>query len=498
MLDRIGSFTNTTNSVLEDTSVALGRSDTLKKVESTCGPQNLLDLQQLVATDIIEVLGSSTGVASEWFATLGEWLVPTSHESQQLPRRVFLNRCSVRKAQSHRLKELWYKWHSHASDDADSKLDSQLSASGDPKKVNPNMPPFRLWSLAVTKSLDDAELVAPLTATPSGILSPSSNHNLTAPPVKEVQMFSSANAKQRAPTPPVDLYYDSDPEIFRITQLSPAAFNRDDYMSKKPLRWRRRITIPTAIDTSLSLENREMVRPLTPKYVKGKGAPSFDIGSFDSDVDDPFDLLDDTLVKEFIKELTTDKVNLVWHPSPDGSSLKGSSKSPVSVRGWFEMGSRLYNRVIQPKFMWRENYQPNLLNHKRLGLSGKSPHSLDLLNMIRILKPTTLDRTMYPFAKIDRTFTILSHTNENFVFEAASTEERDWLVHGLKLVVARLASMIIVGDEHMFVEFFSPWATSPMTSESTDEEEQGSAGNDRKGLFISTNDRDRKDLWGAW
>lgn len=162
------------------------------------------------------------------------------------------------------------------------------------------------------------------------------------------------------------------------------------------------------------------------------------------------------------------------------------------------MGSRLYNRVIQPKFMWRENYQPNLLNHKRLGLSGKSPHSLDLLNMIRILKPTTLDRTMYPFAKIDRTFTILSHTNENFVFEAASTEERDWLVHGLKLVVARLASMIIVGDEHMFVEFFSPWATSPMTSESTDEEEQGSAGNDRKGLFISTNDRERKDLWGAW
>ena len=72
---------------------------------------------------------------------------------------------------------------------------------------------------------------------------------------------------------------------------------------------------------------------------------------------------------------------------------------------------------------------------------------------------------MYPFAKIDRTFSILSHTNENFVFEAASTEERDWLVHGLKLVVARLASMIIVGDEHMFVEFFSPWATSPMTSD---------------------------------
>lgn len=193
-----------------------------------------------------------------------------------------------------------------------------------------------------------------------------------------------------------------------------------------------------------------------------------------------------------------DKVNLIWHPSPDANTARGSSKSPVAVRGWFEMGSRLYNRVIQPKFMWRESYQPNLLNHKRLGLSGKSPHSLDLLNMIRILKPTTLDRTMYPFAKTDRTFSILSHTNENFVFEAASTEERDWLVHGLKLVVARLASMIIVGDEHMFVEFFSPWGNSPMTSESAEEEEQISVNSDRKGLLVSTNERDRKDLWGAW
>ena len=122
MLDRIDSLNHVTSSVFEDSSIALGRSDTLKKVEPTCGAQfNLLDLQHLVATDIIEVLGSSTGVASEWFATLGEWLVPTSHESQKLPRRVFRNRCSVRKAQSHRLKELWYKWHSNASDDASSR-----------------------------------------------------------------------------------------------------------------------------------------------------------------------------------------------------------------------------------------------------------------------------------------------------------------------------------------------------------------------------------------
>lgn len=306
MLDRMDSLNIESNSIVEESNSTLRRSDTLRRVEpiDVCAQFNLnLPFQQLVATDIIDVLGSSTGVASDWFATLGEWLVPTSQESQQLPRRVFRNRCSVRKAQSHRLKELWYKWHSNASDDASSRLGSQPSDSGDPIKMNPNMPPFRLWSLAVTKSLDDAELVAPLTAVHGVPDSQSFNHDLTKPPVKEVQMFpSNKKPKQRAPTPPVDLYYDSDPEIFRITQHSPAAAsNKDDYMSKKPLRWRRRITIPTAIDTTLSVENKEIVRPLTPKYVKGKGAPSFDIGSFDSDVDERFDLLDDTLVKEFIK-----------------------------------------------------------------------------------------------------------------------------------------------------------------------------------------------------
>ena len=48
-------------------------------------------------------------------------------------------------------------------------MNTRPSGSNDPMKVNPNMPPFRLWSLAVTKSLDDAELVTPLTAAPSGI-----------------------------------------------------------------------------------------------------------------------------------------------------------------------------------------------------------------------------------------------------------------------------------------------------------------------------------------
>jgi hypothetical protein len=300
MLDRIDTLNNPTDSILDASESTLERADTLTKTEPVkCAEFNLLDLQQLVATDILDVLGSSTGVATEWFATLGAWLLQTSkQDSQQLPRRVFRNRCSVRKAQSHRLKELWYKWHSNGSDDSSSKLGTNPSGSSDPLKRNPNMPPFRLWSLAVTKSLDDAELVAPLTAVPQ---SQSFNDVNGSPPIKEVKLFRS-ETRQSAPTPPVDLYYDSDPEIFRVARHSPAAMsNKDDYMSKKPLRWRRRITIPTPIDTTLSVDGNDVVRPLTPKHVKGKGAPSFDVTSFDSDVDERFDLLDDSLVKDFIK-----------------------------------------------------------------------------------------------------------------------------------------------------------------------------------------------------
>lgn len=308
MFERIDSVNNFSESALEETESTLNRSDTLRKNEPmNCAEFNLYDLQTLVATDIIGVLGSSTGVAAAWFATLSDWLVPSNHESQQLPRRVFRNRCSVRKAQSHRLKELWYKWHSNGSDDSSSRIGTNQSECSDPMKSNPNMPPFRLWSLAVTKSLDDAELVAPLTSINGAPLSHSFDRDRGRSPLKEAKLFSSGKApkQQRAPTPPVDLYYDSDPEIFRVTRHSPAAAaNKDDYITKKPLRWRRRVSLPTPINTSLSVDgsiHREMVRPLTPRHVKGKGAPSFDIGSFDSDADDRFDLLDDTLVKEFIK-----------------------------------------------------------------------------------------------------------------------------------------------------------------------------------------------------
>ena len=46
---------------------------------------------------------------------------------------------------------------------------------------------------------------------------------------------------------------------------------------------------------------------------------------------------------------------------------------------------------------------------------------------------------------------------DNLLFEASCQQERDALVQGLKGLVARLASKIIVGDERVFDEYFTPF-----------------------------------------
>jgi hypothetical protein len=197
----------------------------------------------------------------------------------------------------------------------------------------------------------------------------------------------------------------------------------------------------------------------------------------------------------------------VWHTSANIKNLSNSSSSgkgsPVSVQGWFETGSRLQKALIHPKFMWRETYQPDIENRK-LSMSCRAPASLDLFNIIRILKPSGIDRTDYPYAKLDHSFTIKNHDGEVYLFEAKSTRERDWFVHGLKLLVARLASMIIVGDDQMFLEFFSPWANSPVVEQFSHdgfnkgkEQENEEQNTSAKPFYVSTTNEDRRELWGT-
>jgi hypothetical protein len=146
----------------------------------------------------------------------------------------------------------------------------------------------------------------------------------------------------------------------------------------------------------------------------------------------------------------------------------------MAVHGVFEVGAHLEHMVVQPKFTWSPIVQPDLQDKRRIVLNESQPNSVELLSIIRVNKPNgstmstlpvddnscTIDRRLYPFARLDRTVCITTNDvlHPQLVLEAPSRAERDWLVVALKLIVARLASIIIVRDEEMLLEFFSPYS----------------------------------------
>ena len=160
--------------------------------------------------------------------------------------------------------------------------------------------------------------------------------------------------------------------------------------------------------------------------------------------------------------------------SPKNKSKKNitCTPTPIAVHGAFEVGAHLEQMVVQPKFTWTPAVQPNLLRMnnnnvnrdadscpRELLLSESAPPQVELLSIIRVNKPSNLDRSQYPFARLDRICCITTNdpNHPSIVLECPSSQERDWLVFSLKLIVARLASIIITRDEDMLHEFFSPY-----------------------------------------
>lgn len=468
---------------------------------AACADLDLEELRQQLEIDFSVLLGSTTGAADEWLTSLRAWLVPSSDLSRKTAsssRRIIRNRCGLRAEQAQRLQYLWNSWHSDTEEAVRALPRDNITEAQ--KTQNVNMPPLPLWSLAVTKSLDDADWAT---------LAPTAN-NVGA---SHHHSWKQSAIRTNLGSLDSDLYYDSDPEIFRQATSSPKVSTSEplQHATHKPIRHRRQIDLPNPIQTVVSVGSGVIECPPTPRNSSQKGAPSFD----ERETTGQFDVRNEEVVQDFLKELTFGKTPLLWHPYPKATtsdkSASPKSRSPVSVQAWFEMGSRLPTTMVQPKFMWQETYQPDLLNHKTLRMSCRKPEEVPLLSMIRILKPTTLDRLAFPFAKLDRSFTIQTHSDQLFVFEASSVSERDRIVHGLKLVVARLASMIIVGDDLMFVEFFSPFGSSffeggtsgtPVDDSEVHEEYVQEESSDTeescipKTLIISTTDKDRENLWG--
>jgi len=177
-------------------------------------------------------------------------------------------------------------------------------------------------------------------------------------------------------------------------------------------------------------------------------------------------LFDDDVAMELVKNFTHRTLQLKWHRP---------GMPPQAIVAWIEHGSRLQDRIVQPRLVWRSAcHNPMLIrslsssqkmaSHKPLRgknaveLTQQEFYSFQLLEVYRILNANASKKCLleHPLAKRDRCFVVTTSEEESYVFEATSRKERDELIYVLKLVVSRLASLIIIGDNAVFHEFFDP------------------------------------------
>lgn len=145
--------------------------------------------------------------------------------------------------------------------------------------------------------------------------------------------------------------------------------------------------------------------------------------------------------------MTNERFTLMWHPTQvnEESNLK-----PICAKVWIESGVYLSDGTfLLPKLTWCRAAPEEE--------ATTSLEKLDLLDICRIGPTTRVNRTQHPFAITHKSFFVETQ-REIFVFQTQSTEERDRIVYGLKLVVARLASLLMLRDIRAAEEFFGSMA----------------------------------------
>jgi len=156
------------------------------------------------------------------------------------------------------------------------------------------------------------------------------------------------------------------------------------------------------------------------------------------------------VLSDIIEATKNEKLILLWHPT---QNKENNNVPPVCVKVWVESGVYLTDgSFLLPKLTWLPAYEKSL-NHRVLNVSDNSPGSLDLLDVCRVRECQSIDRRLHPFAQVDRSFTIQTQ-NGMYMFEAQSKQERGRVVNGLKLVIARLASLLMLKDLRAVDEFF--------------------------------------------
>lgn len=160
--------------------------------------------------------------------------------------------------------------------------------------------------------------------------------------------------------------------------------------------------------------------------------------------------MDDEIVNEIIDAMKNEKMTLLWHPTQSKSE---PNRSPFCSKVWIESGIYLIDGTfLLPKLTWVPVFEESLKS-RLLNVTLSNPGTIDLLDVCRVRECTTIDRKVHPFASLNCSF-IVQTQKETQVFEARSKQECTRIVKGLRLVIARLASLLMLRDLRAVDEFF--------------------------------------------
>lgn len=210
-----------------------------------------------------------------------------------------------------------------------------------------------------------------------------------------------------------DEYYDSDPEHFTPTR-------------------------------TLFHDDKENIPPSDGSFVHGPdhsnqpASESLVVRGIDND--DPS--------AQIVGEMFNDRFTLVVQEQWIARSLCDSSMETQRSRGvhaWLERGQQLRCRVVPPKLVLTEIIRESQTT------------SISLLDIVRIVEAELLVSDLH---MMQNTLALKSHMfiiqtlDSSILVEAESQAERDRLVNGLKVVVARLGSFLLCDDDRLLDEFF--------------------------------------------
>ncbi|GKY94254.1 hypothetical protein MPSEU_000391200 [Mayamaea pseudoterrestris] len=159
----------------------------------------------------------------------------------------------------------------------------------------------------------------------------------------------------------------------------------------------------------------------------------------------------DDQIAGLVQEMMNEQMTLILHEN----TASAKQVRPHGVHCWIERGQQLRSTIIAPKFFWK-TVQTLKSSTTEKHASSYMFHSINLMDISRVLVATseTVDRAQFPFCKAKHAFFIKT-LDQSLLLEANSSTERDRIVKSLRLVVARLGSLLLTNNDRLADEYFA-------------------------------------------